>query len=100
MGLDSKFMKLPRGEHTDFSDPNAAKMALRRWSNEGRDMHYGDGITLAPGETALGFTESIDHVAASASAKRRRYHARMVGKPYHSQSQSEIVERSQLHHEP
>lgn len=57
VGLDSKFMKLPRGEHTDFSDPNAAKMALRRWSNEGREMHYGDGITLAPGEIALGFTD-------------------------------------------
>ena len=57
VGLDSKFMKLPKGEHTDFSNPNAAKMSLRRWANEGREMDYKDGITLAPGEVALGFTD-------------------------------------------
>jgi deoxycytidine triphosphate deaminase len=57
VGLDSKFMKLPKGEHTDFSNPNAAKSALRRWANEGREMDYSAGITLAPGETALGFTD-------------------------------------------
>jgi deoxycytidine triphosphate deaminase len=57
VGLNSMFMKLPRGEHTDFADPNAAKSALRRWAKEGRELEYKDGITLAPGETALGFTD-------------------------------------------
>jgi deoxycytidine triphosphate deaminase len=55
--LDTRFMKLPKGEHTDFSDPDAAKAALKRWAAQGREMEYPNGITLAPGEKVLGFTD-------------------------------------------
>jgi len=55
--LGTRFMKLPKGEHTDFSNPSAAKDALKRWASQGREMDYANGITLAPGEHALGFTD-------------------------------------------
>lgn len=57
MGMGTRFMKLPVGEHIDFQDANTAKQTLQRWASEGREMEYLDGITLAPGETTLGFTD-------------------------------------------